>query len=106
MATEKITRVLVAVDLNDTRQPAFERALPLARSHGAELYLLHAVPAARPYSWYAAERLERMTALRDRAIATGVAVQTAEQHGDPAGIILMHAEALNADLIVMGTLFF
>ena len=97
-----LTRILVAVNAPNGRDAAFERALMLARSSGAELYLLHAVPATQRFSSGAAERLERMTAMRQRAEAVGVRAQTVEQHGDPAEIIELHANARAVDLIVMG----
>ena len=97
-----LTRILVAVDSSNGRDAAFESALMLARRSGAELYLLHAVPAKERYSSRADERLERMTELRKRADEVGVRVQTVEQHGDPAEIIELHANAREVDLIVMG----
>jgi len=95
-------RILVAVNLLNGRDAAFERALALARPSGAELYLLHAVPKNRSFSFRAAERLERMASLRKRAEDAGVGVQTVEQHGDAAELIDLHATARGADLIVMG----
>ena len=96
-------RILVALSLSDGKDPAFERALALARASDAELYLLHAVPANRPFSFRAVERLQRSAELRRRAEAAGVSVQTTEQHGDPAEIIVLHADARPVDFIVMGT---
>ena len=84
------------------RDAAFERALALARTSGAELYLLHAVPVNQRFSFRAAERLERMADMRKRAEDAGVRVQTVEQHGDPAEIIELHANTRAVDLIVMG----
>ena len=95
-------RILVAVNSPNGRDAAFERALGLARSSGAELYVLHAVRASQRYSFRAADRLEQMRDLRRRAASAGVHVQTVEQHGDPAEIIELHATAREADLIVMG----
>ena len=95
-------RILVAVNSLNGRDAAFERALALATSSGAELYLLHAVPVNQPFSFRAAERLERMADMRKRAEDAGVRVQTVEQHGDPAEIIELHANAREVDLIVMG----
>ena len=95
-------RILVAVSSPNGRDAAFERALALARSSGAELYLLHAVPVDQPFSYRAAERLERMTDMRRRAEDAGVRVQAVEQHGDAAEIIELHANAREVDLIVMG----
>lgn len=94
--------ILVAVNSPNGRDAAFERAVALARSSGAELYLLHAVPVNQRFSLRAAERLERMADMRKRAEDAGVRVQTVEQHGDPAEIIELHANARGVDLIVMG----
>jgi nucleotide-binding universal stress UspA family protein len=96
------TRILVAASLADGRDAAFERGLALARAAGAEMYVLHAVPARHPFSAGATHRLERAAELRRRAGQAGVAVRTVEQHGDPAAIIELHANARAVDLIVMG----
>ena len=50
----------------------------------------------------ATHRLERTAELRSRAEQAGVVVRTVEQHGDPAEIIELHANARAVDLIVMG----
>src|SRR5688572_12264064 len=98
----ELTRILVAINSPNGRDAAFERALALARSFGAELYLLHAVPVNQRFSFRAPERLARMADMRKRAEDAGVRVQTVEQHGDPAEIIELHANARAVDLIVMG----
>src|SRR5690242_428169 len=95
-------RILVAASLTDGRDAAFERGLALARASGAELYVLHAVPATDAFSVGAPHRLKRAAELRRRAEDAGVAVRTVEQHGDPAEIIELHASTRAADLIVMG----
>ena len=95
-------RILVALSLSEGRDAAFERALALAKTSGAELYLLHAIPAGQPFSYGAAERLRRSTALRRRAEAAGVRRGRYEQQGDPAEIIVLHADARSVDLVVMG----
>jgi nucleotide-binding universal stress UspA family protein len=95
-------RILVAASLTDGRDAAFERGLALARASGAEMYLLHAVPPYQAFSAGAAHRLERTAELRTRAEQAGVVVRTAEQHGDPAEIIDLHAHARAVELIVMG----
>lgn len=94
--------ILVAVDAFTRRDAAFERALALARSTGAELYLLHAVPVHHAFSHGVPERLARLSDMRRRAEEAGVRVQSVEQSGDPAEIIELHAEARGGDLIVMG----
>jgi nucleotide-binding universal stress UspA family protein len=98
----KISRILVAASLTHGRDAAFERGLALARASGAEMWLLHAVPAHQPFSRDGAHRLGRTAELRNRAEQAGVVVRTVEQHGDPAEIIELHAHARAVDLIVMG----
>lgn len=95
-------RILAAISSPGARDVVFERALALARASGAELYLLHAVPADQPFSFRAVERLERFTEMRKRAEDAGVRVQTVEQHGNPAEIIELHANARGVALVVMG----
>src|SRR5688500_1203541 len=95
-------RILVAASLTDGRDAAFERGLALARASGAEMYLLHAVPPNQPFSFSGSPRLERTAELRSRAEQAGVVVRTVEQHGDPAEIIELHANARAVDVIVMG----
>jgi nucleotide-binding universal stress UspA family protein len=99
----KHNRILVALNLTEGRDPVFERALALAKISGAELYVLHAVPAIQRFSFRAPERLRRAAELRQRAEAAGVTAVMAEQHGDPAEIIVLHADARAVDFIVMGT---
>jgi nucleotide-binding universal stress UspA family protein len=96
-------RLLVPLSLSDGRDVAFEHALAMAKAWGAELYLLHAVPADERFSYRASERLQRSKELRERAEAAGVSAQWVEQHGDPAEIIVLHADARAVDLIVIGT---
>lgn len=96
-------RLLVPLNLLDGRDEAFERALAMAHAWGAELYLLHAVPAYERFSYRANERLQRAKELRERAQSAGVSALTVEQHGDPAEIIVLHADARDVDLIVIGT---
>ena len=98
-----ITKILCAIDLTKASQNAFDRALSLARVSKARLYILHAVPANYPFSWHQSERLELLTSLRQRAEREGVLVRTVEQHGDPAGTIVLHADSRKADLVVLGS---
>ena len=95
-------RILVALNSPNGRDAAFERGLALARSAGAELYLLHAVPVNQAFSFGGADRLERVAGMRKRAEDAGVRARAVEQHGDAADIIELHANARQVDLIVMG----
>ena len=98
-----IKKVLCAIDLTTASRNAFARALSIARVSKARLYILHAVPADRPFSWHQSERLKLLTSLRERAEREGVLVRTVEQHGDPARTIVLHANARKADLVVLGS---
>ena len=101
MAT--IKKILCAIDLTKASRNAFDSALSIARLTKARLYVLHAVPATEPFSSHQSERLELLTSLRERAEREGVPVRTVEQHGDPARVIVLHANARKADLVVLGS---
>ncbi len=96
-------RILCAIDLEKASERAFDRALNLAVISEAKLYLLHATPANVPFSRRASERLRYLTELRERAEAAGVKVRVDEQHGDPARVIVLHANARKMDLVVLGS---
>lgn len=99
----KLHRVLAAVDYSEPARVAFDRALAVSRLHDAELVVVHAVPSERPFKWHAKERITLIESLRDAAHAANVRFRVSVQHGDPAGVILLHADARRADLIVLGT---
>ena len=98
-----IKKILCAIDLTKASRNAFDRALSIARTSNARLYVLHAVPPNFPFSWHQRERLTLLTSLRERAEREGVAVRTVEQHGDPARTIVLHANSRKADLVVLGS---
>jgi len=98
-----LARILCAIDLEKASERAFDRALSLAVISEAKLHLLHATPANVPFSWRASERLRYLTELRERAEAAGVKVRVDEQHGDPARVIVLHANARKMDLVVLGS---
>ena len=97
------SRILAAVDFSRPARAAFERALALSRLHGAELTVLHAVPADQPFRWRAQERVALVAELRKAAEAAGVRLTVRVQHGDPAALVALHAQAREADLVVVGT---
>lgn len=98
-----LSRILCAIDLEKASERAFDRALSLAVAGKAWLFLLHAIPSRVPFSSRADERLEYLTELRERAEAAGVKVRVEEQHGDPARVIVLHANARKVDLVVLGS---
>src|SRR5512145_2561563 len=97
------SRILCAVDFSRPAQAAFEHALALSRARNAELTAVHAVPVSERFNWRARERIAKTEALRAAADAAGVRLRVTEQHGDPAGVVLLHANAGRFDLIVLGT---
>ncbi len=99
----KLHRVLAAVDFSEPARAAFDHALALSRLHDAELMVVHAVPTDGRFNWHARERIALIGSLRHAAQAAGVRFKVSVQHGDPAGVILLHANARRADLIVLGS---
>jgi nucleotide-binding universal stress UspA family protein len=100
---KQLSRILAAVDFSEPARTAFTQALALARAHDAELTVVHAVPKDRPFRWRARERIALMAELRQTAEAAGVRFKRSVRHGDPAGVIVLHARARRPDVIVLGT---
>jgi nucleotide-binding universal stress UspA family protein len=98
-----LSRILAAIDFSKPARAAFDQALALSRRYGAELTVVHAVPATQSFQWRARARLALAAKLRRRAEGAGVRFHVSVQHGDPVGVILLHASALDPDLIVLGT---
>ena len=98
-----LARILCAIDLEKASEPAFDRALRLAVAGDAKLFLLHATPANVRFSTRQHERLEYLNHLRKRAETAGVKVRVEEQHGDPAGVIVLHANSRKVDIVVLGS---
>jgi nucleotide-binding universal stress UspA family protein len=113
-----ITRILVPVDFSTHADRAFDFALTLARSFDAYLELLHVVED--PFAaggWGSEVYLSDIDGLRERAIADAstrldkcrallaqdVPVVATVRMGRPAQTIVEYAQAVHADLIVMGT---
>jgi nucleotide-binding universal stress UspA family protein len=112
----RIARILVPVDFSDHSQRAFEEAIGLARSCGAELHLLHCYQldpiGVSPYGIAVPETFERdirMAAMqrlsewRDKATAQGLRVREHITVHFPSEEIVAAAERHAIDLIVMGT---
>jgi nucleotide-binding universal stress UspA family protein len=100
---KRLSRVLVAVAIDDRDRRVFAHALTLARHHDAELLLLHATSPEVSLNWGATERVEFLRQLRSLADAARVEIRVAVQTGPVHDIILLHARARKVDLIVLGT---
>jgi nucleotide-binding universal stress UspA family protein len=106
-------RILVPTDGSDAADRAFERALDLAATYDADLYLLSVVDVSSLAGEFDAitvvEQLERsgrktVQRLRKRAEETGVEnVKTKVVEGTPHRAILDYVDAEEIDLVVMGT---
>ena len=101
--TKRISRVLAAIDFSTPARAAFEHALAISRRHGAQLIVVHAVPADHAVGWQSRERLALTETLQQKAAVADVDILHRMQQGDPAAVILLHARALEPDLIVLGT---
>jgi nucleotide-binding universal stress UspA family protein len=100
---KRLGRVLCAVDIGEPGRAAFAHALALARAHGATMHIVHAVPSRQGFETEATERVAYLLELRALAEAAGVEVRVDVRDGDGAEIILQHAGARRADLIVLSS---
>jgi nucleotide-binding universal stress UspA family protein len=98
-----LSRVLAAVDFSSPARSAFEYALALATRHGAELVVVQAVPPEQPFNHEGRERSALKTSLRRMAEEANLEFTYRVQHGDPAEIILLHAQSIRPDVIVIGS---
>jgi nucleotide-binding universal stress UspA family protein len=109
----EVRRILVATDFGDVSRRAVEVALDLATVHGATVHVVHAfeVPDFGPESTiaWAAKLGERATARLDALVreaahrAPSVTVRTEARQGTAWEQVVSAAQALSADLVVLGT---
>src|SRR5689334_11816500 len=97
------SRVLAGVDSSRASRDALDCALAMSARYGAELVVVHAVPPGRPFSWHAGALVALMERLRREAAQVNVALTERVQSGEPAEMILLHAQTLRPDVIVVGT---
>ena len=100
---KRLSRVLCAVSIDERSLQVLDHALAVARRHGAQVLILHAVSPLISYNHGATERVDLLRRLRSRSEAAGVDVRVEVQQGPTDEIILLHAKARNVDLIVIGT---
>ncbi len=105
-----IQTILHPTDCSERSDIAFRIACSLARDYRAKLVLLHvalrsvmiegeAAIAPRSEAYFQEEREK----LESVSVPAGVRVERHVGEGDPAGEILRAAQAVKADLIVMGS---
>lgn len=98
----RIRHILSAIDLSTHSDRALHEAVRLARRHGSRLTVLHAIGPRERFNEESGPRRARLSALSLAARKSGVKIRVSVQHGDAAGVILLHAQARNVDLIVLG----
>ena len=110
-----MTKILIATDGSRSAREALAFGLELANAQGAEVVVVHVVPAfdlvgasafcvpsALPHAPSAVDRavLEEASTLAEEA---GVVVQTAVLRGNPVDEIVAYADSIDADMIVVGS---
>jgi nucleotide-binding universal stress UspA family protein len=116
----EIDRILCPVDFSHFSSPALERAVRLGKWSGARVEVLHvvppllfAMPAGMGPSYYSdplgvapPQRKQSAQSLADLVapfLGEGVPIEIKELDGEPWRVILDEAEAIPADLLVIGT---
>lgn len=106
----RIQTILFPTDFSSTADHALQVARSLARDHQAKLVLLNAVMSAPAVEMYVPEMdLDSLSKEAQRhleevaARITDVPVETIVHYGEPGGSIVVVAERVGADLIVVGT---
>ncbi|WP_460273860.1 universal stress protein [Celeribacter sp. ULVN23_4] len=99
-----LKRILVASDLSSRSDRAIERALQLSEQHGAKVILMHVIDDDLPANLVtqmreaAQETLKALLKSKDSSEAVDITIKT----GEPVATISEMAEALEADLVVLG----
>jgi len=106
-------RVLVPTDGSTASEGAIDHAIGLAKQYGATLYVLYVVDAGTYSSLEAAaeavadelraEGTEVVEAIAERAGDAGVTAETAIETGVVHQTIVDYVDAMDIDLVVMGT---
>ena len=116
LKTNKIKKVLIAIDYDETSQKVAEQGFSMAQAMNAETILLHVI-SEQPvyYSTYTYMRELRVDILGDLKISTQKfldktkkylgddSIKTILKEGEIAETILNTAKELKVDVIVMGS---
>jgi nucleotide-binding universal stress UspA family protein len=106
-------QILVAVDGSDHASTAVTHAIDLADRYGATLHVLYVIETRTAYDNAIIDPDERrealrtdgedeLTEVRERADASGVAVETAIKEGAPPEEILAYLDEHDIDMVCMG----
>ncbi|HEY5507881.1 MAG TPA: universal stress protein [Paludibacter sp.] len=116
MKTNKIEKVLIAMDYDETSIKVAEVGFSMAQTMNAETILLHVI-SEQPvyYSAYTYMRELQVDVMGDLKVATqhflnkakaklgSESIKTVLKEGEVADMILKTAKEMNVDLIVMGS---
>jgi nucleotide-binding universal stress UspA family protein len=106
-----LTKILLATDGSEESDKALVEALNLARACSTVFHVVTIVEQNPEYAALAPKAIEKadhdakglLDYVRERAKTEGVECESTALHGqDVAGLIVDHAEKIDADMIVMG----
>lgn len=117
LASDPLETILVATDFSETADLALDRALDLAGRHASEIVLVHVMQPEIPivatpemivvppdYEKLLREAsVEGLAQASERVRAAGLRVREVLEKGHPARKITACADAVDADLILIGT---
>ena len=110
IATHRTKHIAAALGRDDSDVAIVSRALSLAKSEGAMLTLIHVVDSAPAhvyqsdvYDEHTREDEQYLVEIAEEVSASGVSVEIALSHGDPAKELIKFAESHKVDLLVMGS---
>lgn len=107
----KISRILVPVDFSEPSELAVSHACALAAAHGATITLSHVGESLHPDWFFDTTLLQReiieqaQKALDElvRKYCTGIKTKTEMRFGHAVETIILSAQKMKADVIVIGT---
>ena len=107
----ELTKILLATDGSEESDKALGEALNLARACNTVFHVVTIVEQNPEYAALAPKAIEKadqdareiLDFVKERAVGEGLECEGTALHGqDVAGLIVDHAEKINADMIVMG----
>jgi universal stress protein A len=107
----KISRILVPVDFSEPSEMAVSHACALAAAHGATITLSHVGEPLHPDWFFDTTLLQRdiiqqaQKALDElvKKYCAGIKTKTEMRFGHPVETIILSAQKMKADVIVVGT---
>jgi manganese transport protein len=108
--THRTKHIAAALGRDDSDAAIVSRALSLAKTEKAILTLIHVADSAPSqvysndvYDEHTREDEQYLLEIAEEIRSSGVAVEIALSHGDPAGELIKYTESHKVDLLVMGS---